>query len=174
MREPTVPQPWKAVFDTSSGKYYFWNTNTNETTWTEPIALSSHLSSAPSEDITRQWFDVATSGDLERIKALLDQYSSLLNFQDTSASGQGRSALMYSSREGHVQIVQFLLSQSGIQVNAQNVNGWTALHIASSYGYDDIVHMLVNEGKADKSVKAKNGKTAAEMAKNDAIKKLLQ
>lgn len=34
---PSTEPPWQAVWDQGGGKYYYWNTETNEVTWEEPI-----------------------------------------------------------------------------------------------------------------------------------------
>jgi hypothetical protein len=36
-----LPPDWKEVTDAASGKTYFWNTRTNQTSWTRPAPMSS-------------------------------------------------------------------------------------------------------------------------------------
>jgi hypothetical protein len=36
-----LPSDWKEVADAASGKTYFWNTRTNQTTWTRPQATAT-------------------------------------------------------------------------------------------------------------------------------------
>ena len=42
-----LPAPWKATVDVSSGKTYYYNSETNVTTWTHPVPQPS--SQAPQQ-----------------------------------------------------------------------------------------------------------------------------
>lgn len=46
----TLPVNWSAVIDKSTGKTYYWNTITNETTWTSPILIKSDVSDDKTHD----------------------------------------------------------------------------------------------------------------------------
>ncbi|CAF1132972.1 unnamed protein product [Adineta ricciae] len=59
-----------------------------------------------------------------------------------SAENNGLNALHLASKEGHVNIVQELLSR-GANVNAATKKGNTALHIASLAGQEEVVKLLV-------------------------------
>lgn len=66
-------------------------------------------------------------------------------------NSSGTTALMLSSREGHVASVTVLLKASA-DVNAKNNNGWTALMYASENGHTEIVKALLN-AQADVNIK---------------------
>ena len=67
-------------------------------------------------------------------------------------------ALFHAVSKGETASVSALL-QSGANVNATNVKGWTVLHISAAHGHTDIVRLLLRNGA---SVNAKNteGRTA--------------
>lgn len=49
---------WKAVEDKGSGKVYYWNTNTNETSWEEPSDLKDikpQTTLTPTENLPAPW-----------------------------------------------------------------------------------------------------------------------
>jgi predicted LPLAT superfamily acyltransferase len=70
----------------------------------------------------------------------------------------GRSALMFASLLGHVDVVKVLLDE-GADVHAKDKFGVTALMEASKKGYVDVVKVLLDEG-ADVNVKTEDGRSA--------------
>ncbi|KAI3629467.1 hypothetical protein MIR68_012482 [Amoeboaphelidium protococcarum] len=42
----TLPPGWTAVWDDNEGDYYFWNNETNETTWDNPSAVEKDTESS--------------------------------------------------------------------------------------------------------------------------------
>jgi hypothetical protein len=81
----------------------------------------------------------AIDGETERIKKLLQ--SQLQRAYMDSKDNEGMSPLMYAAREGHFEIVEYLV-QRGADTNAQNNAGWTALALAESKGHADVVRLL--------------------------------
>lgn len=55
-----------------------------------------------------------------------------------------RTALMLAVRKNLKDIVMLLLQYPGINVNAQDANGWTALYIAVKFDYEELVELLLN------------------------------
>eukprot|EP00928_Gymnodinium_smaydae_P013423 TRINITY_DN14893_c0_g1_i1.p1 TRINITY_DN14893_c0_g1~~TRINITY_DN14893_c0_g1_i1.p1 ORF type:complete len:1095 (+),score=297.96 TRINITY_DN14893_c0_g1_i1:124-3408(+) len=42
-----MPYPWAAVADANTGRYYYWNQQTNEVTWTPPMPAMPPMPAAP-------------------------------------------------------------------------------------------------------------------------------
>jgi ankyrin repeat protein len=77
--------------------------------------------------------DAAAAGDLQSLK-------DVLTATDDNAI---RSSLFLSSANGHVDIVQFLLSRPSVDPDQKDQNSWTALHWASRNGHYKIVNLLL-------------------------------
>ena len=72
----------------------------------------------------------------------------------------GRTALMYACAHGHFNIVQYVVSQHGIQVDAFCDNdGRLPLHIACQEGHSNIVQYLIETCHADVNAEDRWGKT---------------
>ena len=56
-----------------------------------------------------------------------------------------RTALHWSASSGSLEVLEWLLSQPGTLVNAQDDAGWTPLMIAVSAGHVEIVVPLLNQ-----------------------------
>lgn len=41
VEDPTLPQPWVAIFDPNSQRKYYWNPSTNVTTYERPASAPS-------------------------------------------------------------------------------------------------------------------------------------
>ena len=75
-----------------------------------------------------------------------------------ATGGCDGTALVWASREGHVQIVQLLLEE-GADINAVTRYGGTALMFATRNGYEQIIRLLLEKG-ADINVAGRYGHTA--------------
>lgn len=67
----------------------------------------------------------------------------------------GRNKLHYAANNGVAMIVKKLIDE-GIDINAQDNNGWTALHFASQNNHFDTINLLL-ENKADPNIHDKQG-----------------
>ena len=72
---------------------------------------------------------------------------------------KGSTLLMIASQAGHETIVEKLLADDRIEINAKNNNGATALMWASLYGHETISEKLIQAG-ADLSATNNKGETA--------------
>jgi ankyrin repeat protein len=59
---------------------------------------------------------------------------------------EGETALHKAALNGHLPVVEYLISSAGADVHTQDGDGWTPLHNACSKGYLDIVRYLCNHG----------------------------
>ncbi|WP_341821358.1 ankyrin repeat domain-containing protein [Wolbachia endosymbiont (group A) of Myopa testacea] len=57
--------------------------------------------------------------------------------------------------DGHTDAVRVLLQAKGIDVNAEDKNGWTSLHLAVLHGYTDTVKVLLQEERIDVNAPSK-------------------
>jgi ankyrin repeat protein len=74
------------------------------------------------------------------------------------------TALMWASKNGHLEIVRCLVERGGANVNAGRTdNGWTALISASNRGHLEIVRLLQQHG-ADRHALTHAGETAHALA----------
>jgi len=55
------------------------------------------------------------------------------------------------------------LLEGGVDINAQDSQGWTALMMAAAHGHTEIVRMMLERG-ADREIKEEKGLTALMMA----------
>lgn len=104
---------------------------------------------APPPDL----LDAAGTGDVSRVKALLNKGTDV---NETNESGA--TALMWAAGRGDNEIVEVLLAK-GADVNAKTRVGLTALLFASNQGHTQTVKVLLNAG-ADVNAGAEEGHTA--------------
>ena len=86
--------------------------------------------------------DASDAGDLGRVRAALARGEDV-NIRNIRGPGDF-TPLMTAAAHGHSSIVSVLLSQSGVDLAARDIEGYTALHWACDIGRDEIVRMLVN------------------------------
>jgi ankyrin repeat protein len=84
------------------------------------------------------------------------------NLPIDAKDGDGRTALMYASRDDNHECVRLLLS-AGADVDAKENDGWTALMFASHYDNHECVNHLLSAG-ADVDAKDGDGLTALTIA----------
>jgi ankyrin repeat protein len=83
----------------------------------------------------------AKSGNQTELANLLAKNHSLLNIRDA----EGETPLHLASREGHLNLVEYLLSQ-GAKISSKNTQGETPLHHAAFNDQLDIVKLLLARG----------------------------
>eukprot|EP00638_Chattonella_subsalsa_P016027 CAMPEP_0117847616 /NCGR_PEP_ID=MMETSP0949-20121206/19847_1 /TAXON_ID=44440 /ORGANISM="Chattonella subsalsa, Strain CCMP2191" /LENGTH=435 /DNA_ID=CAMNT_0005694151 /DNA_START=80 /DNA_END=1388 /DNA_ORIENTATION=+ len=91
------------------------------------------------EEITGQdLLDCARYGELDNVKAVIEQYNIPVNFQDA----QKNTALLYASCNGHLDVVKYLISQGAEFL--ENSSGNTPLHWASQNSQTEVVKFLTH------------------------------
>ena len=99
--------------------------------------------------------EAASSGDIVLVRHLLAAGADL-----DARSYYGNTALMVAARRGHADIVDLLLAQPGIDINAKSGRySLTALAAAAQNGHAAVVRQLLAAG-ADVDAKTYNGATA--------------
>ena len=111
--------------------------------------------------------DAAQSGDIAQVRTLLQQGADV-----NAAQADGLTALHWAAANGHVVIIQFLVSSCAESrlpqmLNAQSSTGLTPLMLASSEGYPEAARLLEALG-ADLAMVDCQGRTAREMAQDSA------
>lgn len=97
----------------------------------------------------------AREGKVFEMKNILDQQPDIIHDKKYD---DGRSALIWASRNGHVQAVRLLLNR-GATVNELDSYGYSALILASRYGHENVARLLVRYG-ASINFKCYGGRTA--------------
>lgn len=105
------------------------------------------------DTVEKQWFEFIRLGHLETVKQLCCNVD--INARDKNKS----TALIIASSYGYTNIVNFLLQNPAINVNAQNKRGETALILASK-SYKDIVNLLVQHPEINLNIQDEYGNTA--------------
>lgn len=110
------------------------------------LALPATLSS---QDI----IDASRSGDLERVRSLLEYNPNLVRSQDD----YGRTPLHWAARGVHFEVIKLLI-RSGAEVNAQDQGGVTALHSVALRGHNEAAAYLILQG-AEMEARTHDGET---------------
>jgi cytohesin len=82
--------------------------------------------------------DAVKTGDLEKVKTLLESNPQLVFSNDSD----GLTPLHLAAVKGYRTVAELLLSH-GAEVNAKNKDGFTPLHVAAFEGHKDVVKMLL-------------------------------
>ncbi|KAM5299356.1 NAD-capped RNA hydrolase NUDT12 isoform 3-T3 [Ctenodactylus gundi] len=99
----------------------------------------SSLKGNPKQEIIFEFHSSAAEGNIAKLMGILSHSPSLLN----ETSENGWTALMYAARNGHPDVVQFLL-EKGCDRSVVNKSKQTALDIAVFWGYKNIANLLAN------------------------------
>ena len=70
----------------------------------------------------------------------------------------GKTALMLAAREGHLEVVRFLVNKKA-DIHLKSASGWTALMLAAREGHLEVVRFLVCK-RADIHIRNEDGETA--------------
>jgi ankyrin repeat protein/tRNA A-37 threonylcarbamoyl transferase component Bud32 len=115
--------------------------------------------------------DAAKSGDIDRVKALLQSNPHLIS----SKTPEGLTPLHEAALYGRKDVVVLLLERKA-EINSTDNGGGTALHYAAMNGHKDIVELLLT-GNAEVNANNLDGDTPLDYAamkdRSDIIKRLL-
>nr|XP_058132879.1 NAD-capped RNA hydrolase NUDT12 isoform X2 [Dasypus novemcinctus]XP_058132883.1 NAD-capped RNA hydrolase NUDT12 isoform X2 [Dasypus novemcinctus]XP_058132884.1 NAD-capped RNA hydrolase NUDT12 isoform X2 [Dasypus novemcinctus] len=99
----------------------------------------SSITKNPKQEMISQFHCSAAEGDIAKLTVIFSHSPFLLN----ETSENGWTALMYAARNGHPDVVQFLL-EKGCDRSIVNKSRQTALDIAKFWGYKHIANLLAN------------------------------
>lgn len=111
------------------------------------------LPSADPNDLSQQMIEAASAGNLSQVRALLSQGA-----QVNAKNVIGDTALHLAALECRVNVVQYLMSQTGIELQTQDSSGDTPMILAASSGCTDDVKALASH--VDLNVKNSTGESA--------------
>jgi len=119
------------------------------------------------DDLGRYIIHIAAlSGQLPSVKYIVEELDIDVNSHCHTATS---TALHFAAKEGHVDVVKYILQQGG-DVNAADSNGRTSLHLAAAANKVDVVRVLMGDYCADASVVDVKGMVALQYAMTDAMK----
>ena len=120
----------------------------------------------------QKWFTGAATGNRKLLESLSNTYHINVN----AINEYGSTALILSSRAGHLDCVKFLLQQ-GADINTSAKYAYTALLLSAYYGHLDCIKFLLQQG-ADINTRNARGSTAltlsAQQGHLDCVKFLVQ
>ena len=93
-----------------------------------------------------QFWNTAHSGDLSLVRIFAADAALNINWQESS---QGYTAFSYACYEGHVSVVQFLLTLPKVDVNKQKKKEATPFNIACQKGRKEVVSLLLADMRID-------------------------
>ena len=115
------------------------------------LLLTSSISYAENTENTENIFEASSSGNLERVKYLVEQGVGInsINYPDDSEYEESypeeSTALMQASEHGHIDVVKYLVENKA-GINLKNRKGLTALKFASDEENIDVVKYLKSKG----------------------------
>ncbi|XP_067936599.1 poly [ADP-ribose] polymerase tankyrase-1-like isoform X2 [Watersipora subatra] len=92
-------------------------------------------------DSGRELFEACRSGDLSKVKTLVNAIN--VNSRDTA--GRKSTPLHFAAGFGRKDVVEHLL-ECGADVTARDDGGLIPLHNACSFGHAEVVHLLLSQG----------------------------
>jgi ankyrin repeat protein len=90
-------------------------------------------------------FAAAECGHTAIVQALIDARADVNQLQGEGRV-RGESALHVATQKRHMATVEKILAVDNVDVNYQNVDGYTALMLAAENGCLEIVQMILNKG----------------------------
>ena len=133
---------WEKHFDDGSGKPYYYNTVTKQSSWEEPATFHSSVPASPSHK-KQKGFGFADPTSINRLKKLGDTVSKD-DIQHEEERKIKFESLFKACKNGDLSVVKACIKKpSPIDVDDTNIKGSTALHVASEAGHENIVQYLL-------------------------------
>lgn len=152
-----------------------WNTNKKESkqgsrgSGSFGAFVSRPKAEDPEENAGTSIEDFVKQGNLTELQTVLTRINpSQLNSLDS----EGLGLLHWAADRGNSEILSFLLSTKGIDVNLKDSEGQTPLFYASSCGHVDCIQLLLKHN-ADKNILDNDNCSCIDVAFDDNIKQLL-
>lgn len=116
-------------------------------------------------DYKQEFLDAARYGEIDDLCLMgrHEELKKLIDFQNLLDPESGNSPLMLASANGHLDCVQFLVTEIGVPVNYKNFAGNSALHWAALNGHAHVVEFLI-ANSADVNMKNTYNRTPFEEA----------
>jgi len=115
---------------------------------------------APGASVDKDFRDLAMHGSVERMTEVFAKGGVDPNSTEPFSL---RTASHKASFFGHANVIEYLATLDGTNVNAVDADGDTPLHDAARFGHKAVVEALLKAG-ADKTIKNKEGKLASDLA----------
>lgn len=110
-------------------------------------------------DAEKTLFQAVKDNDFETLKRLKKEEA---NFEITDFIN--RTPLHVAVESNNFEIVQFLIVEVGVDIEAREVDGWTALYCAVKEDNPEIINLLLEVGSADFETRDNFGMTALHWA----------
>lgn len=110
------------------------------------FALFSFCSSGP--EATVDIFEAAKTGNVDEINLHIESDSNLNERADLNSD----TPLIFATIYGQNEVVKLLSQQESVNLDSQNIQGFTALCVATVWGQIEIIETLLAAG-ADKDIK---------------------
>ena len=157
-----LPEGWEETQDPSSGKVYYYNSQTNQTQWHRPT--EAQLAEAQLAEVVATMVDsdsdAAKKNKLQTMERLLAEGASA--DAKRVLPGEYCPALVLAAMDGHLDALK-LLHKHGANLEATNSDGETALMWAAQNDHADCAEALLEWG-ADKDAGDSVGETALHRA----------
>ncbi|KAI0893464.1 hypothetical protein F4806DRAFT_498979 [Annulohypoxylon nitens] len=120
-----------------------------------PDLLRLECGKATSNELINEVLQVAAERGLRTATEVLLTMEAEINAKNRN----GQSALLLSSKNGHKQIVELLMTQPGVIASQSDRNGRTPLSWAAGNGHEQIVKLLINKPGVKTSQSDENDRT---------------
>ncbi|GFN83309.1 protein phosphatase 1 regulatory subunit 12a [Plakobranchus ocellatus] len=136
------------------------------------IAENDEMEKLLKEEMEKQGIDADAARCEEEQRMLEDanQWLREQNVEEVRHPKTGATALHVAAAKGYMKVMSLLLD-AGVDVNAEDYDGWTPLHAAAHWGQEEACKLLV-EHNCDMLYKNKAGHTALDLAEKDMLKLL--